>query len=77
MGCRLCLRRQLPQPAPPAPHPTSQKARAARTERREESVGGCNQAMKPTAAPESLTEEQGVANCNGLLGEGLATLTAG
>lgn len=60
-----------------APHPTSQGARAARTEPREKSGGGRNQVAKPPGVPKSLTVELRLADCNGLLGEGLARMRRG
>lgn len=76
MGCRrsfpgpLCPPHATPGRRPP-PTPLLKKR-----EPREQKAGEVLQGTKlRSGAPEFLTKEQGLADCNGLLGEGLAKLT--
>ena len=75
MGCRRSFPGPLrpPHATPgrrPPPHVSGSTSRANR--RREKSCRGRSRRVEP---PEFLTKEQGLADCNGLLGEGLAKLT--
>lgn len=78
LGCRLRLRgANSPSPLLPPPTPLLRKRGPRGPNSGRSPAGDVTRQRSPPESPQSLTEKQGATNCNGLLGEGLATLTPG